>query len=43
MGIMARAPRIEYAGAIYHVMNRGDGLEPIYEDDVDRMIFMKMT
>ncbi len=38
---MARAPRIEYAGAIYHVMNRGDRLEPIYEDDVDRMIFMK--
>jgi hypothetical protein len=21
---MARKPRVEYAGAVYHVMNRGD-------------------
>ncbi len=38
---MPRAPRIEFAGAIYHVMNRGDRLERIYEDDQDREIFLK--
>lgn len=38
---MPRAPRIEFAGAIYHVMNRGDHLEAIFKDDVDREIFLK--
>ncbi len=38
---MPRAPRIEFAGAIYHVMNRGDQLGKIYEDDVDRTTFIK--
>ena len=38
---MPRAPRIEYAGAIYHVMNRGDRLEAIFKDDVDREIFLR--
>jgi REP element-mobilizing transposase RayT len=38
---MPRAPRIEFAGAIYHVMNRGDHLEPIYQNDQDREIFLK--
>jgi len=33
---MARKLRIEYAGAIYHLMNRGDRREPIFLDDVDR-------
>ena len=33
---MARKLRIEYPGAIYHVRNRGDRCEPIFEDDVDR-------
>ena len=27
---MPRALRIEYSGAIYHVMNRGDRREPIF-------------
>jgi REP element-mobilizing transposase RayT len=31
--------RIEYAGAIYHVMNRGDRREPIFHDDLDRKRF----
>ena len=39
---MARSPRIEFAGAIYHVMNRGNHLEKIFSDDVDRTIFLKM-
>src|SRR6266403_1623161 len=33
---MARKLRIQYAGAIYHVMNRGDRSDPIFEDDQDR-------
>jgi len=38
---MARDPRIEYAGAIYHVMNRGNHQGSIFEDDVDRGIFLR--
>ena len=41
MGVMGRAPRIEYAGAIYHVMNRGNHLEAIFRDDRDRVIFLR--
>jgi hypothetical protein len=32
---MARKLRIEYAGAVYHVMNRGDRREAIFEDNRD--------
>lgn len=31
---------MEYAGAIYHVMNRGDRREPIFHDDADRQRFV---
>src|ERR1035437_5075554 len=37
---MPRQLRIEYAGAIYHVMNRGDWREPIFHDDLDRKRFV---
>ena len=37
---MPRQWRIEYPGAIYHVMNRGDRREPIFEDDADRKRFV---
>jgi hypothetical protein len=30
---MPRKLRVEYEGAIYHVMNRGDRREPIFKDD----------
>ena len=30
---MARKLRIEYPGAIYHVINRGDRREAIFQDD----------
>jgi putative transposase len=30
---MARGIRIEYAGAFYHVMARGNRREPIFYDD----------
>src|ERR1039457_4237598 len=33
---MARKVRIQYPGAIYQVMNRGDRREAIFEDDEDR-------
>ena len=36
---MARRVRIEYAGAAYHVMARGNQGRPIYEDDRDRKVF----
>ena len=32
---MARKLRVQYPGAIYHVMNRGDRREPIFTDDDD--------
>ena len=33
--------RVEYPGAIYHVMDRGDRREDIFVDDVDRQDFGK--
>ncbi len=38
---MGRKPRIEYAGATYHVMCRGNRREDIFENDGDRKIFLK--
>lgn len=37
---MARKLRVEYEGAIYHVLNRGDRQEPIFRDDRDRELFI---
>lgn len=37
---MARKLRIEYPGAIYHVLNRGDRRESIFRDDVDHQAFL---
>lgn len=37
---MPRQLRIEYPGAIYHVMNRGDQRERIFRDDDDRRRFL---
>ena len=38
---MPRKIRVEYGGAIYHVMSRGDQREDIYLDDVDRQDYLK--
>jgi len=38
---MPRHPRIEYAGAVYHVMCRGDRREAIVETDEDRHLFIE--
>jgi REP element-mobilizing transposase RayT len=40
-GGMARKLRMEYEGAIYHVMNRGDRREAIFKDDRDRELFLE--
>ncbi len=37
---MPRKLRVEYPGAMYHVMSRGDRCENIYLDDVDRQDFL---
>lgn len=38
---MPRKPRVEYAGALYHVMDRGDRSEAIFRDDGDRELFLR--
>lgn len=38
---MARQPRIEYEGAVYHVMSRGDHGQHIYQDESDRLRFLE--
>ena len=37
---MPRKLRMEYPGAIYHVVNRGDRREDIFKDDLDRQRFL---
>ncbi len=38
---MARKLRVEYPGAIYHVLNRGDRRELSFKDDLDRKTFLE--
>jgi hypothetical protein len=38
---MARKLRIEYPGAIYHVLSRGDRREPIFRGGSDREMFLE--
>lgn len=38
---MPRAPRIEFGGAMYHVMSRGNRMQSIFDDDEDREIYVK--
>ena len=37
---MARKTRIEFAGAVYHLLDRGDRREAIYRDRTDRERFL---
>ena len=37
---MSRKLRIEYPGAMYHVISRGDQREDIFRDDRDRQKFL---
>ena len=38
---MARAWRIEYEGALYHVLSRGNEQRPIFIDNDDRLLFLE--
>lgn len=38
---MPRKPRIEYEGAVYHVMSRGNRQADIFRDDVDKKRFLE--
>jgi hypothetical protein len=38
---MPRPLRIEFEGAICHVMKRGDRREPIFRDEIDRKRFLE--
>ncbi len=38
---MPRQLRLEFAGAFYHVMARGDRREAIFADDLDRQVFLR--
>jgi putative transposase len=40
---MARKPRIQYEGAVYHVMSRGDRGGKIYKDRLDYDLFLMAT
>lgn len=43
-GILFSVPRqlrVEYEGAVYHLMNRGDRRESIFLDDEDRQLFLE--
>jgi REP element-mobilizing transposase RayT len=37
---MARKARVEFEGAVYHVLDRGDRREAIFLDDEDRERFL---
>ncbi len=37
---MARKPRIEFPGALYHILTRGNNKQPIFVDDKDRITFL---
>ena len=38
---MARKLRVEYPGAIYHVLSRGDHQEAVFTDNQDRRLFLE--
>ena len=40
MSAMSRAWRIEYEGAFYHLLSRGNEQRDIFEDEMDRNIFL---
>jgi hypothetical protein len=39
---MARPLRIEFPGAVYHVTSRGNARTDIFEDDIDRHLFLSI-
>jgi len=39
---MARQWRIEFSGALYHVLSRGNGRQDIFLSDDDRYLFLAL-
>ena len=39
---MARAPRIQFEGAVYHLTSRGNCREDVFFSDQDRWVFLKI-
>ncbi len=39
---MTRPLRIEYPGAVYHVMNRGLARQPVFRDPTDYDAFLRV-
>ncbi len=40
---MARPLRIEYPGAVYHVMNRGRARQPVFRDPTNYETFLQVV
>jgi REP element-mobilizing transposase RayT len=40
---MGRKPRIEYEGAIYHIIQRGNNKEYIFKRDEDKRCLIKLV
>jgi len=40
---MARKPRAEYPGAVYHVMSRGDRGGAVFRDKLDYELFLAVV
>ena len=38
---MARRPRIEFAGSVYHVITRGNNRQKVFKDDRDRKAYLE--
>ncbi len=39
---MPRKARVDFPGAVYHLLDRGDRCEEIFRDDADRSRFLEM-
>ena len=39
---MGRRPRIEYYGAIYHIIQRGNNRKPIFKRDEDKVYLLEV-
>lgn len=39
---MARKPRVFYKSALYHIIQRGNNRNPIYEDEADKAMFFNL-
>jgi hypothetical protein len=37
---MPRKTRVEFPGAVYHLLDRGDRREPVFRDEGDREVFL---